>query len=124
MLSLHTYISAIYDMGLSYSDLAAIFSVSNRTISNWINGNTKTKYRVKADKIIFGTMGCLQEKKLLPDSFIKALIELVLLADGSVTGTGDLRSIKLEVLTGAELYYIIEFVKIQQKSPKRLQNIQ
>lgn len=75
MLSLHTYISAIYDMGLSYSDLAAVFSVSNGTISNWINGNTKTKYRVKADKIIFGTMGCLQEKKLLPDSFIKALIE-------------------------------------------------
>ena len=75
MLDLKTYMTALYDMGLSYSTLAANFDVSNGTISNWINGTVKSGFRVSVDKLLKGTAGCLQETGSDPDKFTLDLVK-------------------------------------------------
>lgn len=79
MLDLQNYITAIYDMGLSYNKLAGNFGVSTGTISNWIKNTTKTRIRISSDQLISGTLGCLQDaqkENIVKDDneFIKALI--------------------------------------------------
>ena len=74
MLDLHTYITALFKMGLSQGTLAANFDVSSGTINNWINDKTKTRYRVPMEKLFRGTKGCLEETKQEQDEFVQNLI--------------------------------------------------